>query len=171
MAKLNFCFFRYLIEESRKLHSHGRLIAARIDVLSFFFLKLRRSLSRRKARMRFCLRDIAQTRPSKKKWNRNIYSHGWDFNAMLAYNCNSHKSLARWDCVAVTLANSTRRKSFKYMERDSFKARLAGFDFAKASSCKITVKTSLVSFRIKSNHAWEFFASFWKASMHVCNQR
>ena len=43
-----------------KLHLHGRLLAARIDILPFFFLKSRRSLTRRKIHVRFCLRDIAR---------------------------------------------------------------------------------------------------------------
>ena len=43
-----------------KPHLHGRLLAARIDILPFFFLKSRRSLTRRKIQVWFCLRDIAR---------------------------------------------------------------------------------------------------------------
>ena len=46
-----------------QLHLHGRVLAARIDILPFLFLKSRRSLTRRKIHMRFCLRDIARHAP------------------------------------------------------------------------------------------------------------
>ena len=52
-------------ECSLKPHLHGRLLAARIDILPFFFLKSRRSLARRKIYARFCLRQYRQTRPQK----------------------------------------------------------------------------------------------------------
>ena len=74
-----------------KLHLHGRLLSARIDILPFFFLKSRRSLTRRKIHERFCLRGIATH--TQKKSNRSSHSHGRDFNATLAYDCNSQKSL------------------------------------------------------------------------------
>ena len=92
-----------------KPHLHGRLLAARIDILPFFFLKSRRSLTRRKIHVKFCLRDIARHAP--KKSNRSSHSHRRDFNAMLAYGCNPQKSLTRGDCVPVILAKSSRRKS------------------------------------------------------------
>ena len=94
---------------SFKPHLHGRDLAARIDILPFFFLKSLWSLTRRKIHVRFCLRDIARHAP--KKSNRSSHSHGRDFNAMLAYDCNSQKSLTRWDWVPVILAKSSRRKS------------------------------------------------------------
>ena len=50
-----------------KPHLHGRVLAARIDILPFFFLKSRRSLTRRKIHVRFCLRDIARHAPKKIK--------------------------------------------------------------------------------------------------------
>ena len=75
-----------------KLHLHGRLLAVRIDILPVFFLKLRRSVTRREIQVRFRLRDIAR-HAQQKKSNRNSHSYGRDFNAMLAYDCNSQKSL------------------------------------------------------------------------------
>ena len=78
-------------QKSLKPHLHGRLLAARIDILPFFFLKSRRSLTRRTIHVRFSLRDIARHAPEKS--NRISHSHGRDFNAMLAYDCNSQKSL------------------------------------------------------------------------------
>ena len=55
-----------------KLHLHGRLLAARIDSLPFFFLKSRRSLTRRKIHVRFCLRDIARHAPKKIKSQQSL---------------------------------------------------------------------------------------------------
>ena len=46
-----------------------------------------------------------------KKSSRSSYSHGRDFDATLAYDCNSQKSLTRRDYVPVILAKSSRRKS------------------------------------------------------------
>ena len=92
-----------------KPHLHSQLLAARIDILPFFFLKSRRPLTRREIHVRFCLRNIARHAP--KKSNRSSHSHERDFNATLAYNCNSPKSVTRWDCVPVILAKSSRWKS------------------------------------------------------------
>ena len=47
--------------------AYGRLLTARIDILPFFFLKSRRSLTRRKIHVWFCLRDIARYAPRKIK--------------------------------------------------------------------------------------------------------
>ena len=55
-----------------KPHLHGRLLAARIDILPFFFLKLRTSLTRRKMHVRFCLRDIARHAPKKIKSQQSL---------------------------------------------------------------------------------------------------
>ena len=80
-AILKFCttnpLFTYLLPQvvssiisissniSLKPHLHGRHLAARIDILSFFFLKSRRSLTRRKIHARYSLRDIARHAPKK----------------------------------------------------------------------------------------------------------
>ena len=95
-----------------KPHLHGRLLGARIDILPFFFLKSRRSLTRRKIQVRFALCNIARHAP--KKSNGSTHSHGRDFIAMLAYDCNSQKSLIRWDYVPVILAKSSRRNNSRY---------------------------------------------------------
>ena len=85
--------------------------------------------------MWFCLSDIAQTTPTEKS-NRSSHSHGRDFTAAFAFDCNLLKSLTRWDCVPVILAKSSRRKS-RYRTglltrcEIVFKALLAGFEFAK----------------------------------------
>ena len=55
-------------------HLHGRLLAARIDILPFFFLKSRRSLTRRTIHVRFCLRDIARHAPKKIKSQQSLLS-------------------------------------------------------------------------------------------------
>ena len=93
-----------------KPHLHGRLLAARIDILPFFFLKSRRSLTRHKIYLRFSLRDIARHAPKKIKSQQSL-TRKRDFTAMLAYDYNSQQSLTRWDCVPVILAKSSRRKS------------------------------------------------------------
>ena len=49
--------------------------------------------------------------PPPKKSNCSSHPHGKDFNAMLAYDCNSQKSLTLRDCVPVILAKSRRRKN------------------------------------------------------------
>ena len=55
-----------------KPHLHGRLLAARIDILPFFFLKSRRSLTWRKIHLRFCLRDIVRHAPQKIKSQQSL---------------------------------------------------------------------------------------------------
>ena len=55
-----------------KPHLHGRVLAARIDILPFFFLKSRRSLTRRKIHLRFCLCDIARHAPQKIKSQQSL---------------------------------------------------------------------------------------------------
>ena len=137
-----------------KPHFHGRLLAARIDILPFFFLKSRRSLTRRKIHAWFCLRDIA--RHATEKSNRSSHSHGRDFNAALAFDCNSLKSLTRWDCVPVILAKSSRRKS-RYrtglLTRCEIVSKrcLLVLNLQKANCCKSTSNAPLV------NHALEFW--------------
>ena len=46
---------------------------------------------------------------------------------------------------------------FTYTVRDSFKARLAGFEFANANCCKSTSNAPLVCFCVWNNHASEFW--------------
>ena len=62
----------HLHEVDFKPHLHGRLLAARIDILPFFFLKSRRSLTRHKIHVRFCLRDIARHAPKKIKSQQSL---------------------------------------------------------------------------------------------------
>ena len=61
-------------KKSWKLYLHGRLLAARICILLFFFLKSQRSLTRRKIHEKFCLSDIARHAPQ--NLNRSSHSHG-----------------------------------------------------------------------------------------------
>ena len=55
-----------------KLHLHGRLLAARIDILLFFFLKSCGTLTWRKIHVRLSLRDIARRAPQKIKWQQSL---------------------------------------------------------------------------------------------------
>ena len=61
-----------LLQDNIKPHLHGRLLAARIDILPFFFLKSRRSLTRRKIHVRFRLCDIARHAPQKIKSQQSL---------------------------------------------------------------------------------------------------
>ena len=54
-----------IVLHTQKLHLHGRLLSARIEILPFFFFKSRKSLTRRKIHERFCLRSIATHAPKK----------------------------------------------------------------------------------------------------------
>ena len=65
-------FFFLKSRRSLKPHLHGRLLAARIDIVPFFFLKSRRSLTRRKIHVWFCLRDIARHAPRKIKSQQSL---------------------------------------------------------------------------------------------------
>ena len=149
-----------------KLHLHARLKAVRIDILPFFFLKSRRSFTWHKIHVRFSLCHI--TRHAPKKSNHSSHSHGRDFNVMLVYNCNSQKSLMRWDCVPVILARSSRRKSsHRTGSLTRCKIVFAGFEFAKANCRKSTSNAQLVSFYIWNNHASEFWKeNVWSQHEH-----
>ena len=93
-----------------KLHLHGRLLSARIEILPFFFFKSRRSLTRRKIHKRYCLRGIVTH--AQKKSNRSSHSHGKDFNATLARGetrCETHTS--RDSLAAIAFGKNSRRVS------------------------------------------------------------
>ena len=92
-----------------KLHLLRWLFAARIDILPFFFLKSHSHLHG--ARFKWDFVGAISPDPPPKTLNRSSHSHGRDFNAILAYDCNSQKSLTRWDCEPVILAKSSRWKS------------------------------------------------------------
>ena len=68
-----FCFFcsklnKIILKKiCFKLHLHGRVLAARIDILPFCFLKSHWSSTRRKIYVRFNLRNIAKHAPQKIK--------------------------------------------------------------------------------------------------------
>ena len=55
------------VNKALKLQLHGRRLPVRIDILPFFFLKSRRSLTWRKIHVKFRLRDIARHAPKKIK--------------------------------------------------------------------------------------------------------
>ena len=86
------------------------------------------------------------------------------------YSSLTGESLTRLQLAEVArFAKSSRRKS-RYRSgsmQDSFKAQLAGFDFAKASYCKITSNAPLVSFCIENNHASEYSCLFEKKYIYT----
>ena len=87
-----------------KLHLHGRLLAARIDILPFLTYTARDS-----CKILVCA--ISPDKPPKKSNCSSHHLHRRDFNTMLAYNCNLQKSLIWWDCVPVILTKSSWWKS------------------------------------------------------------
>ena len=89
-------------------HLHGRLLATRINILPFFFLKSRRSLTRRKIQVWFCLRDIARHAPKKIKSQQSLTRERFYRDARIRLQL---AEVTRWDCVPVILAKSSRRKS------------------------------------------------------------
>ena len=87
----------------------ARLLAARIDICLFSFSNRVGHLHGARFTCDFVCAISPDTPPEKS--NRSSHSHGRDFNAALAFDCKSLKSLTRWDCVPVILAKSCRRKS------------------------------------------------------------
>ena len=60
-----------------QIRVHKRRPIARIDILPFFFFKLRRSLTRRKIHVRFSVRDIARHAPQKIKSQQSLTREGF----------------------------------------------------------------------------------------------
>ena len=132
-----------------KPHLHGRLLAARIDILPFFFLKSRRSLTRRKIHVRFSLRDIARHAPIKIKSQQSLTRKRFYRDARIrlqlaevTYTLRPRAS----DLRQIESAEESLSHWFTYTVRDSFKARLASFEFAKANCCKSSSNAQLFSF-------------------------
>ena len=132
-----------------KPHLHGRVLAARIDILPFFFLKSPRSLTRRKTHVRFCLRDIARHAPQKIKSRQSLTRERfyrdariWLQLAEVTYTLRLRAS----DSHKIESAEESLSYWFTYTVRDSFKALLAGFEFTKANSRESTSNAPLVSF-------------------------
>ena len=132
-----------------KPHLHGRLLAARIDILPFFFLKSRRSLTRRKIHVRFCLRDFARHAPKKIKSQQSLTRKRFYRDARIRLQLAEVTYTLRLrasDSCQIESAKESLSHWFTYTVRDSFKARLAGFEFAKANCCKSTSNAQLFSF-------------------------
>ena len=145
---------------SIKPHLHGRLLAARIDILPFFFLKSRRSLTRRKIHVRFCLRDIARHAPQKIKSQQSLTRERFYRDARIRLQLAEVTYTLRLrasDSRQIESAEESLSYWFTYTVRDSFKALLAGFEFTKANCRKSTSNAPLVSFCVWNNHASEFW--------------
>ena len=132
-----------------KPHLHGRVLAARIDILPFFFLKSRRSLTRRKIHARFCPRDIARHAPQKIKSQQSLTRERFYRDprirlqlAEVTYTLRLRAS----DSPKIESAEESLSYWFTYTVRDSFKALHAGFEFTKANCRKSTSNAPLVSF-------------------------
>ena len=132
-----------------KPHLHRRLLAARIDFFPFFFLKSRRSLTWRKIYVRFTLLDIARHAPKKIKSQQSLTRERFQRNARIRLQLAEVTYTLRLrasDSRKIELAEESLSHWFTYTVRDSFKARLAGFEFAKANCCKSTSNALLFSF-------------------------
>ena len=133
---------------SLKPHLHGRVLAARIDILSFFFLKSRRSLTRRKIHVRFSLRDIARHAPKKIKSQQSLTRERFYPDARIRLQLAEVTYTLRLrasDSHKIESAEESLSYWFTYAVRDSFKARLAGFEFTIANCRKSTSNAPLVS--------------------------
>ena len=134
-------------------HSHGRVLGARIDILPFFFLKSRRSLTRRKIHVRFSLRDIVRHAPKKIKSQQSFTRERFYRDARIRLQLAEVTYMLRLrasDSRQIESAKESLSHWFTYTVRDSFKARLAGFEFAKTNCCKSTSNAPLVSFAFKT---------------------
>ena len=132
-----------------KPHLHGRLFAARIDILPFCFLKSRRSLIRRKIHVRFCLRDIVRHAPKKIKSQQSLTRERFYRNARIRLQLAEVTFTLRLrasDSHKIGSAEESLSCWCSYTVRDSFKALLAGFEFTKANCRKSTSTVPLVSF-------------------------
>ena len=124
-----------------KPHLHGRVLAAIIDILPFFFLKSRRSLTRRKIHVRFCLCDIARHAPQKIKSQQSLTRERFYRDARIRLQLAEVTYTLRLrasDSHKIESAEESLSYWFTYTARDSFKALLAGFEFTKANCCKST---------------------------------
>ena len=134
-----------------KPHLHGRLLAARIDILLFFFLKSPTSLTQRKNHVKFCLRDIARHAPKKIKSQQSLTRKRFQRDARIRLQLAEVTQTLRLrasDSRQIESAEESLSYWFTYTVRDSFKARLAGFEFAKANCCRSTSNAPFVSFCI-----------------------
>ena len=133
-----------------KPHLHGRVLAARIDILPFFFFKSRWSLTRRKIHVRFCPRDIARHAPknikSQQSLTRERFYRDARIRLQLAVVTYTLRLRASDSHKIESAEESLSHWLFTYTVRDSFKALLAGFEFTKANCCKSTSNAPLVSF-------------------------
>ena len=136
-----------------KPHLHGRLLAARIDILPFFFLKSRRSLTQRKIHVRFSLHDIAKHAPKKIKSEQSLTRERFYRSARIRLQLAEVTYTLRLrasDSRQIESAEESLSHWFTYTVRDNFKARLAGFEFAKANCCKST-STAFQLLRLKQS--------------------
>ena len=112
----------------------------------------------------------ADTPPEKS--NRSSHSHGRDFNAALAFDCNSLKSLTRWDCVPVILAKSSRRKS-RYrtglLTRCEIVSKrcLLVLNLQKRTAAKALQMRRLSAFAFKAITLWNFDKKMNEANASV----
>ena len=125
------------------------LLAARIDILPFFFLKSPRSLTRRKIHMRFSLRDIARHAIKKIKSLQSLTRERFQRDARLRLQLAEVTYTLRLrasDSRRIESAEESLSHWFTYTVRDSIKARLVDFEFTKAKCRNSTSNAPLVSF-------------------------
>ena len=107
-----------------------------------------------------------------KKSNRSSHSHGRDFNATLANDCNSQKSLTRWDCVPVILTKSSRRKS-RYRTGSLTRCEIASkrcllvLNLQKPTAAKALQMRSLSAFAFKPITLRNFEKKLYEANASI----
>ena len=110
--------------------------------------------------MRFSLRDIAKHAPQKIKSQQSLTRKRFYRDARIRLQLAEVTYTLRLrasDSRQIESAEQSLSHWFTYTVRDSFKALLAGFEFAKANCCKSTSNEQLFSFCVWSNHASEFW--------------
>ena len=155
---------------SVKLHLHGQLLAARIDILPFFFLKSRRSLTRRKIYVRFCQRDFARHAPKKIKPHQSLTRERFQRDARkrlqfseVTYTLRLHAS----DSRLIEAVEESLSHWFTYTVQYSFKARLASFEFAKANCLKAFQMRRLPAFAFETITLRNFKKKMYEANASV----
>ena len=88
---------------------------------------------------------------SQQSLTRERFLHNARIRLQLAEVTNTLRLRAS-DSRKIESAEELLSQWFTYTVRDSFKARLAGFEFAKASCCESTLNAPLASFCILNNH-------------------
>ena len=152
------------------LHLHGRLLAARIDILPFFFLKSRRSLTRRKIRVRFSLRDIARHASKKIKSQQSLPRERFYRDARIRLQLAEVTYTLRLrasDSRQIKTAEESLSHWFTYTVQDSFKGRLLVLNLQKPIAAKALQMRRLSAFAFETITLQNFEQKLYEANASV----